>query len=571
MNTNEQHTLWLEVLKEQEGVNYLVEELEAISDNPDEINDRFWKNLSFGTGGLRGEIGAGTNRMNIFTVSKATQGLANYLKKNGLNSTVIAYDTRNFSQEFALCAAAVLCANGINTYYFDTVHPTPMLSYAVRDLKASTGIVITASHNPKEYNGYKVYGPDGGQITDSMAHDIAAEIDNVDVFREVQTLEDVKNDSCFHIIGEEIDETYYEKVENLILRKELLSQEAKNFNILYTPLNGTGNIPVRTILSRLGFDKVDVVPEQENPDGNFTTTPYPNPEVKSVYDLAIKRAQETGPDIIFATDPDCDRIGVLEKNNGEYVLLTGNQVGSLLTDYICKTYIELEKMPPNPAIIKTIVTSDLGKSICKKYGVYLAETLTGFKYIGELAERWDENKEHSLLLGFEESYGYLSGNFVRDKDAVIAAALICEMALYYKGQESSLVNQLKNLYTEHGYYIDKLVSITKKGQQGQQEIASIISNVRENYAEILKNTDVVTYEDFFLQKRTHLDSGEAEMVNLPKSNVVKFVFKNRSWFVIRPSGTEPKIKIYYNATGENEQVATARLEELESIVAEITK
>lgn len=550
----------------------LREELLRLQGQEDELQDRFYKDLAFGTGGLRGQMGAGTNRMNLYTVGKATQGLAAYLQGQcAAPSACIAYDTRNNSQAFAQRAAQVLCAGGVKVYLYESVRPTPMLSFAVRHLGASAGVVVTASHNPKEYNGYKVYGADGGQITDAAAAAILAEMDKADLFDGVRAmpLDEAREAGLLRYIGEEVDRPYFAAVEGLALRKELLARHAGELRILYSPLHGTGNLPVRRVLRELGFAQVEVVREQELPNGNFPTAPYPNPEEPAVFGLAIQAAQSLHPELIFATDPDCDRIGVLVKNPaGEYTVLTGNQTGALLCEYILCTHRELGTMPQNPAVIKTIVTSDLGKRICQRYGAAMPEVLTGFKYIGELAQQWEQTGEHSFLLGFEESYGYLTGNFVRDKDGVIAAALIAEMALYYKTQGKTLYDALQALYETYGYYKEKLLSVAMPGQSGQEKIREIIARLRSQYQQLLPAGELAFFEDYKASVRRSQAGGE-EALTLPKSNVLKFVFTDQSWFVVRPSGTEPKIKLYLSAVGQSEAQAQARLAGLEALARKV--
>ena len=546
----------------------LCQEINQLTDK-NEIDDRFYRDLSFGTGGLRGKMAAGTNRMNVLTVGKATQGLAQYLKKQFASPSVcIAYDTRKNSRIFAEKAASVLCANGVKTAIFNTVHPTPMLSFAVRYLKASAGIVLTASHNPKEYNGYKVYGPDGGQITDEAAKAILQEINNCDLFADVVEVDIEKAQAVglLRWIGEDVDGPYFEKVKSLVMRHELLEKTAGGLKIIYSPLHGTGNMPVRRVLKDLGFTQVTVVPEQELPNGDFPTAPYPNPEEPSVFRLAIDMAAETSPDLIFATDPDCDRIGVLVRDNcGSYEFLTGNQTGALLCDYIIQTKNELGEMPFSPAVIKTIVTSDIGKKICEKNGVSIVETLTGFKYIGELAEQWSKTKEHSFLLGFEESYGYLAGDFVRDKDGVIAAVLIAEMALYHKSQGRTLYQALEGLFAQYGFFSDRLISVTMPGKEGQQDIARIMEHLRNHYQELLSEKQIAVWEDYKESLRFDHRDGSRSQLTLPQSNVLKCVFTDDSWFVLRPSGTEPKVKLYLSVCGENHQDAENKMGQLEKM------
>ena len=571
MNPHKAYKIWLDKITDQE----LKKELLAISNNTAEIEDRFYRDLEFGTGGLRGIIAAGTNRMNKYTVSRATQGLAFYLlNKSDGPSVCIAYDTRNKSLEFAEKAVEVFCGTGIKTYLFDTVHPTPMLSYAVRHMKADAGIVITASHNPKEYNGYKVYGPDGGQITDRAAKEILASIDRHDYFSGVKaiSLKKAVETGLLKYIGEDVDSHYFEKIRSLSIRKELIAKKADQLKIIYSPLHGSGNVPVRRILKELGFSSVLAVPEQEKPDGNFPTTTYPNPEDPSVFDLAIKMAEKADPDLIFATDPDCDRLGVLVKDDdGKYSVLTGNQTGALLCGYIIRSRRELDMMPDSPAVIKTIVTTDLAREICEKNGVPICDVLTGFKYIGELAENWQNTGKHSFIFGFEESYGYLAGDFVRDKDAVIAAAQIAEMALYYKDKGQTLHQALQSLYTEYGYYAEKLISIVLPGVEGQKRCDEIISNMRENYNEMFEGTPLTVVEDYKKSLRTNIRSGETEKIELPASNVLKFIFDDESWLVLRPSGTEPKVKIYLSARGNCCQEAECRFSVLEEFARGILR
>ena len=571
MDPHSLYRTWLDKTDDKE----LKKELSAILKDASEIKDRFYRDLEFGTGGLRGIIGAGTNRMNVYTVRRATQGLADHLLGKGNTPSVcIAYDTRNKSLEFAQTAAEVLCGNGIKTYLFDSVHPTPMLSFAVRHMKADAGIVITASHNPKQYNGYKVYGADGGQITDRAAKEILACIENADYFSSTKTipLKEALEKGHLMYIGEDVDSHYYEKIMSLSIRKELIAEKADQLKIIYSPLHGSGNIPVRRILKELGFSNVLAVPEQEKPDGNFPTTPYPNPEDPSVFDLAIKMAEKADPDLIFATDPDCDRLGVLVKDNeGKYSVLTGNQTGALLCDYIIRSRRELDMMPERPAVIKTIVTTDLAKNICEKNGVPIFDVLTGFKYIGELAEKWHNTGGNSFIFGFEESYGYLAGDFVRDKDAVIAAAQIAEMALYYKDKGQTLYQALQSLYAEYGYYAEKLISVELPGEEGQKRCAEIIADVRANYKDMLNEASIAVVEDYKKSERTYISTGKKEIIELPGSNVLKFIFDDESWLVLRPSGTEPKVKIYISGRRGSAQEAESKLSMLEGLARGILK
>lgn len=553
------------------------DELKNIEDEK-EIEDRFYKNLMFGTGGLRGVIGAGTNRMNIYTISKATEGLSRYLldefKQNV--SVCIGYDSRNKSKQFAETAATVLCAHNIKVNLFESLRPTPMLSFSVRHLKANAGIVITASHNPKQYNGYKVYGRDGGQITDKKANKIIKYINKILNFEDVKTinLEEAKQKKLLKIIDQSLDNSYYEKVKSLSIRKDLVKDNAKNLKVIYTPLHGSGNIPIRTVLKQLGYKNLHVVKEQELPDGNFPTVEYPNPEYPEVFSIALKMAQSIKPDIIFGTDPDCDRIGVVVKNkNGEYKVLTGNQTGVLLSHYIVSSLSEQKKLPRNGTIIKTIVTTDMVKDIAKKYGVKVEEVLTGFKYIGEKIKEFNENnnKDNKYIFGFEESYGYLAGEFVRDKDAVIAAMLVCEMALYYKTKGMSLYDALIKLYEEYGYYKEDLVSIEMEGKEGQKRIDEIMQYLRHCMKININKVGIKEKYDYKAGIRKNIVNFNEKTINLPKSNVVKFILEDNSSFTVRPSGTEPKIKIYFSTCCKNSEESKDKLDKLKQNVMKIIK
>jgi len=551
----------------------LKKELEQLVDEK-EIEDRFYKDLSFGTGGLRGEIGAGTNRMNIHTIGKATQGLADYLnsKYKEKISVTIAYDSRNMSVEFASAAAETLCGNGINVNLFEELTPTPILSYAVRALKSKAGIVITASHNPKQYNGYKVYGDDGGQVTDEVAKDIITCANNVEDFSKVKTMDinSAKTNGMLKIIGENIYKSYMEKVKNLTMRKELINKYADDLKIIYTPIHGSGNKPVRRVLKELGYNKVFVVAKQEKPDGNFPTAPYPNPEDPKVFKLALEMARDINPDIIFGTDPDCDRIGVVVKDQqGEYKVLSGNQTGILLSDYILKSLSATNKLPVNGVVIKTIVTTDMVESIGLKYKTCVIDVLTGFKYIGEKVKEYENSREKEFIFGFEESFGYLAGDFVRDKDAVIAAMLICEMTLYYKNKGMSLYDALMDLYKEHGYYVESLVSIELAGKDGAEKIGSILEHLRVCVNASIGNIKILKKMDFRSGLEVDLINKNETIIKLPKSNVLKFILEDGSWFVVRPSGTEPKMKIYLSVKGNSLENASQKIIELKENVMSI--
>jgi len=551
----------------------LKSELEQLVDEK-EIEDRFYKDLEFGTGGLRGVIGAGTNRMNIHTVGKAAQGLADYLniKYKEKISVTIAYDSRNMSIEFAKAAAETLCGNGIFVNLFETLTPTPILSYAVRELKSKAGIVITASHNPKEYNGFKVYGDDGGQVTDEVASRITTCADGIKDFSEIKTIgiNKAKANGMLKIIGENLYLSYIDKTKNLTIRKDLVKKYAKDLKIIYTPIHGSGNIPVRRVLSELGYDKVFVVKGQEIPNGNFPTVSYPNPEEPKVFELALNMASDINPDIIFGTDPDCDRIGVVVKGEkGQYKVLSGNQTGILLANYILNSLSETNQLPQNGVVIKTIVTTDMIESIGKKYNVEVLDVLTGFKYIGEKIKEFEQEGKKEFIFGFEESFGYLAGNFVRDKDAVIASMLICEMTLYYKNKGMSLYDALLNIYKENGYYEESLVSIELKGKDGAEKIGNIMQHLRNSMSGLIGNNKIVKKMDYKIGLELDLIKINEKTIKLPKSNVLKFVLEDGSWFVVRPSGTEPKIKIYLSVKGNSLKNASEKIVDLKENVMAI--
>lgn len=548
------------------------DELRAIKDEK-EIEDRFYKDLEFGTGGLRGVIGAGSNRMNIYTVSKATQGFANYLNTRFENPSVaIAYDSRNMSKEFSKAAALTLCANNINVYLYEGLRPTPMLSFAVRHLNCTGGIVVTASHNPKEYNGYKVYDEFGGQVTDEKANIIISEVNKIDSFDKINTVdeEEALAKGLLKYIGEEVDKAYIDSVKGLTIRKELVKENASDLKVIYTPIHGSGNMPVRRILNELGYTGVSVVKEQEMPDGNFPTASYPNPEEPAVFKLALEMAKTENPDVIFATDPDADRIGVVVKDSeGEYRVLTGNQTGLLLTQYILDALKEEGRLPEDGVIIKTIVTTDGAKKIAEAYNIDLMEVLTGFKYIGEKIQGFEVNKDKTYIFGFEESYGYLAGDFVRDKDAVIAAMLIAEMTLFYKEKGKSLYDGLVELYEKYGYFKETLVSFELKGKEGSEKISKCIDSLRnENLVEV-NGVKVVTKYDYKLGTEENISSGDKKEIDLPKSNVLKFVLENGAWFVVRPSGTEPKMKAYVAVKGNSLKDSEEKLESFKNEVVSL--
>ena len=523
-------------------------ELESITDEK-EIEDRFYKDLEFGTGGLRGIMGAGANRMNKYTVGKATKGLCEYLKNEfaGEKSVVIAYDSRNNSKAFAECAAEVLCYNGIKTFLFEEIMPTPVLSFSVRYLNCNAGIVITASHNPKEYNGYKVYDEYGCQLVPQYADKVISYINNVKDIKSVKhmNLNMALSNGYLTYIGDEVLNSYISEVEKMAVYKE-----ASDLKIVYTPLHGTGNIPVRKVLSDMSFD-VSVVKEPAVADGNFTTVRSPNPEEKDALNMALEQAKRANADLVIGTDPDCDRVGVGVLHNGEYTLLTGNQTGALLVDF----YLKFKKQSLNPksTLVKTIVTNDLGAEIARKNGLNVVETLTGFKYIGDQITKYEKTGENEFLIGYEESYGYLVGTYARDKDAVVASMLICEMAAYYKKNKMTLVDSLNVLYSEYGFYLDALDSFVLKGKDGASRIKNIMSYFRANKATVFPNiTDVKDYS--------------TGIGDLPKSNVLKFFLKGGSWIAVRPSGTEPKLKMYYSVRGIDSSTCERSLQNIRTII-----
>lgn len=569
MNYKEKYQKWM-------GLSIIDEdtknELSALSDEK-EIEDRFYKDLEFGTGGLRGIIGAGSNRLNIYTVGKATEGLARYLtgKYKENVSVTIAYDSRNMSPEFAESAALVLNANGIKVNLFESLRSTPELSFAVRYLKSSAGIVLTASHNPKEYNGYKVYGNDGCQITDEAAGLIIAGINNVD-YTDVKRMskQEAVNNGLLNIIGEDVDKAFIDTLKGHTIRKELVEKNAKDLEIIYTPIHGTGLMPVKRVLTELGFENLHIVEAQATPDGNFPTAPYPNPEDPKVFALALEMAKDINPDIIIGTDPDADRIGAVVKDStGEYKILTGNQMGVLLTDYVLNSFKETGKMPNNGAVIKTIVTTEMVRNVCDSYGVELFDVLTGFKYIGETMGNFERTNSNTYLFGFEESYGCLFGDHARDKDAVVTAQIICEMTLYYKTKGLSLYEAFINLCEKHGFYKEALVSIELKGKEGQEKIASCLEDLRNKGVTEVNGIKVKTTYDYKLSQEKDLETGEVKVIDLPKSNVLKYVLADGSWFVARPSGTEPKMKAYLAVVGKDVADSEAKVENFKEAVMTI--
>ncbi len=551
MNENEKYSLWR---NQNLADNDLIDELNSICENSEEVKDRFYKDLTFGTGGLRGIIGVGTNRINIYTIAKATQGLANYLKKNFSKAKVaVAYDSRIKSDLFAKEAARVLAANNIKVFIYKELMPTPALSFAVRHLKCHAGIVITASHNPAEYNGYKVYGSDGCQITLGTANAVLKEINKIDIFNDVKRMnfDDAVDKKIINYIEEKDIQAFLNAVSTQTLNKNIANKE--NLNIVYTPLNGSGLKYVTKALKMNGFSNINVVPSQENPDGNFPTCPYPNPEIKEALQEGLKLCEKINADILIATDPDCDRVGIAVKHQDKYQLLSGNEVGVLLFDYICKTRMKNNSMPSNPVCIKTIVTTDMIYPIAQKYRVKIIDVLTGFKFIGEqigLLEKIDQDNQY--IFGFEESYGYLSGTYVRDKDAVNASLLICEMVVFYKNQGLTLVNVLNKLYQEFGYYKNVLKSFTFKGISGFEKMQSIMKQLRENQPTSLNGKNILCFCDY-LNRIKIFNNCSKETINLPASDVLKFELADNVSVVIRPSGTEPKLKVYISVAANTKE------------------
>lgn len=546
MKEKELYSLWCENAKADPD---LLTELESIRNDDEAISDRFYRDLEFGTGGLRGVIGAGTNRMNVYTVKRATQGFADYLNQEYENPSVaVSYDSRIKSDVFSKAAAEVLAANGIKVHIYTELMPTPCLSFAVRQLKCQGGIMVTASHNPAKYNGYKVYGEDGCQITLRGAEIIINKINSLDIFNDVKSSdfdEEVAKGNISYI-GEDVIEAFYQNVLAEGINTELCA--SSGLKVVYTPLNGTGNKPVREILKRIGITDVTVVKEQENPDGNFTTCPYPNPEIREALEVGLRYCNEVKPDLLLATDPDCDRVGIAVPDGDGYALFSGNEVGAMLLEYIASQRIEKSTMPENPIAVKTIVTTDIVNSIGKEYGVEIIDVLTGFKFIGEqiglLEEKGEENR---YIFGFEESYGYLSGGYVRDKDAVNASMLICEMAAYYRTKGISLIQARENMYKKYGMFYQTLYSFTFEGESGMKKMDSIMTSLRENPPTEIAGIPVVKFDDYKASTSKNITSGEVTEITLPKSNVLAFFLDGGSKVIVRPSGTEPKIKTYLTA------------------------
>ncbi len=548
-------------------------ELENIKDNEAEVEEHFYKELDFGTAGLRGVIGAGTNRMNVYIVGKATQGIAQYVNENFKSPSVaVAYDSRIKSELFAREAAKVFAANGIKVYLYDELKPTPMLSFAVRYFGCAAGINVTASHNPSKYNGYKVYGEDGCQLTLEATNEVVKHIQTIDVFDGVKTTDFDKalESGMIEYIGEDVCTAYFEAVKAKAVNPSVFADG--KFKVVYTPLNGAGNKPVRRILKECGVENVTVVKTQELPDGNFPTCPYPNPEIKQAFEEALKVAAEVKPDILLATDPDCDRVGIAVEENGEYKLMSGNEVGVMMLNYILSQKKANGTLPENPFAVKTIVSSELAQKVADKYGCTLVNVLTGFKFIGEQIKMLEEKGEDDrFVLGFEESYGYLAGSYVRDKDAVIASMLICEMAAFYKSQGKSLIDVMNELYDEFGYYSHSQQSFTFEGISGMKRMAEIMADFRENPPKELGGYKVIGIADYQSSVSTDVISGKTEEIKLPKSNVLAYTLEKGAEAIVRPSGTEPKVKIYLTVVGNSIEENMSEREKFEKYFNELIK
>lgn len=546
-------------------------ELEEIKDNKSEIEDRFYQDLEFGTAGLRGKIGAGTNRMNEYVIARATQAFANVINKHGEDfakrGIAIAYDCRLFSPEFAKQTALVMAANGIKAYLFESLRPTPELSYAVRYYNCGAGVNITASHNPKDYNGYKVYWQEGSQIKSDIANMILEEISKIESFSEVSIMDENEalEKGLLEYIGKEVDDSYINEVKGISIRDAELD---KSIKIVYTPLNGAGNIPVRRVLSEMGYENVFVVKEQEQPDGTFPTIEYPNPEDLKAFEYAEKLADEVDGELLIATDPDCDRLAVQVRHNGKITPLNGNQTGVILINYILSSLKEKNRIPENPVIVKSIVTGDMGTAIAKNYGVEMINVLTGFKNICALPNEYDKTKEKSFIMGYEESIGYAIGTFVRDKDAVSASLMLSEAAAYYKAQNKTLIDVLSELFEKYGYYQENTISLVLDGIEGQKRIKRMMEQYREKYPNNIGSSNLIEKIDFEVQISTDISSGKESKIEIEKTDALKFVFDDGCWYALRPSGTEPKIKLYVYSKANTLELAQEKLKEFEKNVLE---
>lgn len=574
MNYKEEYQRWCEDPSFDEETK---KELLSIKDDGEEIKDRFYKELEFGTAGLRGVIGMGTNRMNKYTVSKATQGLANYILEQGTQDkgVAISYDSRRMSDEFSLQTALILNANGIKTYLFESLRPVPELSFAVRELGATAGIMITASHNPPKYNGYKVYWDDGSQIVAPRDKDIINKVRSITDFKEIKTIskEDAIKKGLFNVIGKEMDDKYIETLKNKILNPEIVREQGKDLKIVYTPLHGTGNTIAERLLNELGFKNVYVVPEQAKPDGNFPTVDYPNPEDKKAFKLALELAQKVDADVVLATDPDADRLGIYAKDakTGKYMPYTGNMSALLIAEYRISQMKEKGILPKDGMFITTIVSSDLAKAIAANYDLECIEVLTGFKNIGAVMKKAEENHDKTYVFGFEESYGCLIGDYARDKDGIAAVMSLCEAAAYYRSKGITLWDQMNNIYEKYGYYKEDQVSIVLEGAEGAEKIKEMMADMRNKNVEQIGKYKVLCFKDVDNDYVKDMITGEEGKTGLPKSNVLYYQLENNSWCCVRPSGTEPKIKLYFGVKGECEKCATEELEALKDAMVKLVR
>ena len=574
MNYLEEYKKWCESPEFDEETK---KELLAIKNDEKEIEDRFYKELEFGTAGLRGIIGAGTNRMNQYTVGKATQGLANYILEQGTQDkgVAISYDSRKMSKEFSMQTALILCANGIKTYLFESLRPVPELSFAIRELKCTAGIMITASHNPPKYNGYKVYWDDGAQIVSPRDKDIIAKVRAVESFSEIKQMseEEAKNKGLLNFVGTEMDDKYIEKLKSLILNPEIVKEQGKKLKVVYTPLHGTGNMVTERLLKEIGIENLYVVPEQKEPDGNFPTVDYPNPEDPKAFKLALELAKKEDADVVLATDPDADRLGIFAKDTktGEYKNYTGNMSALLIAEYRISQMQEKGILPKNGMMITTIVSSNLTKAIGEYYGLEVFEVLTGFKNIGAVMRKAEENKDKEYVFGFEESYGCLIGDYARDKDGIAAVMALCEAACYYQSKGMTLWNQMIAIYEKYGYYKETQVSIVREGAEGAEEIKQIMTNTRNKDIEKIGDYKVLTFKDIDKDYVKNMITGEESKSGLPKSNVLYYELEDNNWCCIRPSGTEPKIKLYMGVKGKTDEEASKKLEDLKQAMLDVVK
>ncbi len=574
MNYKEEYQRWCEDSSFDEETK---KELLSIKDDEEEIKDRFYKELEFGTAGLRGVIGMGTNRMNKYTVGKATQGLANYILEQGTQDkgVAISYDSRRMSDEFSLQTALILNANGIKTYLFESLRPVPELSFAIRELGATAGIMITASHNPPKYNGYKVYWDDGSQIVAPRDKDIINKVRSITDFKKIKTIsrEEAVKKGLFNVIGKEMDDKYIETLKNKVLNPEIVREQGKDLKIVYTPLHGTGNTIAERLLNELGFKNVYVVPEQAKPDGNFPTVDYPNPEDKKAFKLALELAKKVDADVVLATDPDADRLGIYAKDTktGEYMPYTGNMSALLIAEYRISQMKEKGILPKDGMFITTIVSSDLAKAIAANYKLECIEVLTGFKNIGAVMKKAEENHDKTYVFGFEESYGCLIGDYARDKDGIAAVMSLCEAAAYYRSKGITLWDQMNNIYEKYGYYKEDQVSIVLEGAEGAEKIKEMMTDMRNKDVEQIGKYKVLCFKDVDKDYVKNMTTGEESKTGLPKSNVLYYQLEDNAWCCVRPSGTEPKIKLYFGVKGECEKCATEKLEELKDAMVKLVR